>query len=191
MTNKYFLTTCFLFIIFSSVYSQEKQHEADLINLKRHKVGLFLGNTLIHEVRNSHTGNEQYVLAPTFGLDYEYWLSHKWAVGTYNELAFLNIEVEKNEEEYIKRENVMLFSGVLVFEPFERFSIFAGTGIETDPNQTLWIRYLGVEYAFIRNDDWEVSVSTGYINKELYDAFTFGVVIGRRFGKDISSKHHN
>ncbi len=190
MIKIYFLTACLQVIFYSSLLAQENSHELDNITLKRHKIGLFLGNTLIHEVRNTQTGKEQYVLAPTFGIDYEYWISHKWAIGTYNELAFLNIEVEKNEEEYIKRENVLLFSGVIVFEPFERFSIFAGTGIETDPNETFWIGYFGVEYAFIKSDGWEVAISTGYINKEIYDGFTFGVVIGRRFGKDIPSKHH-
>jgi hypothetical protein len=158
--------------------------------LKRHKVSVVFGDAVVHGVHNSHTGKEQYELVPSFGIDYEYWLSHKWAIATYNEIVFSNIIVEHDEEEYIERETALLFSGVLVFEPLKRFTVFAGTGVEKDPNHTLMVAYLGTEYAFIRSDDWEVSIGAGYISKELYDSFTFGIVIGRRFGKEIHSKHH-
>ncbi len=180
--------------LFSSVsiivHAQEDSHGTTTHNLKRHKVSAVFGDAVVHGAHNSHTGKEQYELVPSFGIDYEYWLSHKWAIGTYNEVVFSNIMIEHDEEEYIERETALLFSGVLVFEPVKRFSVFAGTGVEKDPNHTLMVAYLGVEYAFIRSDDWEVSFGAGYINKELYDSFNFGIVIGRRFGKGIPSKHH-
>jgi hypothetical protein len=191
MIKLYFLTVFSLVLCINSLQAQEEHHPKTENSLKRHKLGLFTGNTLIHGVHNTHTGKEQYVLAPTFGLDYEYWFSHKWAIGTYNEVAFLNIEVEQDHEVFVKRETGMLFSGVVVYEAFPRFSIFAGTGVEVDPSHTLWIRYLGLEYAFIRSDNWEVSFAAGYVNKDLYDAFTFGFVIGRRFGNAIPSHHRN
>ena len=160
--------------------------------LKRHKLGAFLGNAVIHGVHNTKTGHEQYVLAPTFGIDYEYWINHKWAVGTYNEVAHMDLEViTEDHEEYIKRENALLLSAVVVYEPIHNLGIFAGTGIETDPHHTFWIRYMGLEYAFVRCNDWDVSVAVGYVNKDAYDVFTFGVVIGRRFGKHIPSKSHH
>ena len=191
MKVRHFLIAIVFIFTINPVLAQEEHHKKSEISLKRHKIGFFIGNTLIHEVHNTHTGKEQYVLAPTFGLDYEYWLSHKWAIGTYNEIAFLNIEVEQDHEEFVKRETGLLFSGVVVYEAFPRFSVFAGTGLEKDPHHTLWIRYLGLEYAFIRSDNWEVSVAAGYVNKDLYDAFTFGIVIGRRIGKNIPSKRHH
>ena len=110
-------------LFFNPLLAQEDSHEASEHSINRHKVGLFLGNSLIHEVHNTQTGKEQYVLAPTFGLDYEYWISHKWAIGTYNELAFLSIEVEHEHEEFVKRENVLLFSGVVIYELFPKFSV--------------------------------------------------------------------
>ena len=191
MNKLLFLVVCFLVQGINTVQAQEEHHAESGNLLKRHKIGIFTGNTLIHDVHNTHTGKEEYVLAPTFGLDYEYWFSHKWAIGTYNEVAFLNIEVEEDHEVFVKRETGMLFSGVVVYEAFPRFSIFAGTGVEVDPHHTLWIRYLGLEYAFIRSDNWEVSVAAGYVNKDLYDAYTFGFVIGRRFGKPIPTHHRN
>ena len=188
----YFLNAILLLFTSSFSNAQESSHHEALNPLKRHKVGAFLGNSLIHEVHNTITGKEQYVLAPTFGLDYEYWINHKWAVGTYNEIAHLDIEVHSEDhEEFIKRENVALFSGVVVFEPIHNFGIFAGTGFETDPHHTFWIRYLGLEYTFIRSNNWDVSLAAGYVNKDLYDAFTFGIVIGRRFGKNIPTKRHH
>lgn len=192
MRKIYFLTICSLALFFNSLQAQEEQEHSSIEHaMKRHRVGVFLGNALIHGVKNTQTGHEQYVLAPTLGLDYTYSFSHKWGIGTYNELNHLDIEVKSdNEEEYIKRENTLLFSGVVVFEPVRNFGIFAGTGVETDPNETLWVRYFGLEYTFIHTDDWHVSLSVGYINKEKYDAFNFGVVISRGFGKNVPLKHH-
>ena len=137
MIKIYFLTVFCLVLFFNPILAQEEHHAETEVSLKRHKLGLFTGNTLIHGVHNTHTGKEQYILAPTFGLDYEYWLSHKWAIGTYNEVAFLNIEVEQDHEVFVKRETGMLFSRVVVYEAFPRFSIFAGTGVEVDPSHTL------------------------------------------------------
>lgn len=192
MKVTYFLAIAAILFVSTVSFAQEEHHETLEGSLKRHKVAAVLGYSLIHGVQNTQTGKEQYLIAPTFGLDYEYWISHKWAIGTYNEFAHVDIEVETEQhEEFIKRENAMLFSVVGIYEAFPRFSIFGGTGVETDPHHTFWIRYIGMEYSFIRSDDWDVSVNTGYINKDLYDAFTFGIVIGRRFGKNISSKKHH
>ncbi len=192
MKKNHFFTAIFFFAMIGFSYAQEEDHNSHENSLKRHKLGVFLGNAIIHGVHNTKTGHEQYVLAPTFGIDYEYWINSKWAIGTYNEIAHLDIEVEtETHEEFIKRENAMLFSVVTVFEPIHHLGIFAGTGIETDPHHTFWIRYLGLEYTFIRANNWDVSVSAGYVNKDLYDAFTVGVVIGRRFGSHIPVKQHH
>jgi len=166
--------------------AQSEEHES----LKRNKIAIVCGDAVIHEVRNTTTGNEQYVMAPTFGLDYSYALSHHWAIGTYNEISFLNIEVEDGQDQYVKRENTLLFSLGAGYEISKRFGLFAGAGIETDPNETLKVLYTGAEYTIIRSDDWDVALIAGYITKELYDSFTFGVVIGRRFGKNIPSRLH-
>jgi hypothetical protein len=188
MKKTYFLIVIAFFAFTDIASAQEEEHHspAEHHSIKRHRVGIFLGNALIHGVKNSQTGKEQYVLAPTVGLDYTYFLSHKWAIGTYNELNHVDIEVETDShEEFIKRENTMLFSGVVVFEPVRNLGIFAGTGFETDPHETLWIRYLGLEYTFINCDDWHVSLTTGFINKDKYNAFNFGVVVSRGFGKTL------
>lgn len=180
-----------LFLLTSSNFTLAQKDSGTSHALKRHKVGAFLGNAVIHGVHNTKTGKEQYVIAPTIGIDYEFWINHKWGIGTYNEVAHMDIEVITENEDYIKRENAMLFSAVAIFEPIHKMAIFAGTGVETDPHHTFWIRYMGLEYAIVRCNDWDISVNAGYVNKDLYDAFTFGVVIARRFGKNIPSKNHH
>ncbi len=195
MKKIYFLIAIVFFAFTGISSAQEEEHATaptKHVNIKRHRVGVFLGNALIHGVKNTQTGKEQYVLAPTLGIDYTYLLSHKWAIGTYNELNHIDIEVETDaHEEFIKRENTMLFSGVIVFEPVRHLGIFAGTGFETDPHETFWIRYLGLEYSFINCEDWHVSLTAGLINKEKYNAFNFGVVISRGLGKSLPMKGHH
>ena len=91
MIKIYFLTLFSLVLFFNPILAQEEHHEESEVSLKRHKLGLFLGNALIHGIHNTQTGKEQYILAPTFGIDYEYWISHKWAIGTYNEIEHFDI----------------------------------------------------------------------------------------------------
>ena len=119
MKSFQFSALSLIFFVTTSLFAQhETQHRTES-PLKRHKVGVFVGNALIHGVHNTNTGKEQYVIAPTVGLDYEYWINHKWAIGTYNEIAHIDIEViTEDHEEFIKRENAMLFSAVALFEPF-------------------------------------------------------------------------
>ncbi|NJN24559.1 MAG: hypothetical protein HC819_00415 [Cyclobacteriaceae bacterium] len=83
-----YLTITTTVVFFNALYAQEVSHESHEENLKRNKIGLYLGNSVIHEVHNNKTGKEQYVLAPTFGLDYEYALTHRFALGLYNEISF-------------------------------------------------------------------------------------------------------
>ena len=193
MSKIFLITALVFFSIFSITHAQQEDQDNEGIHgLKRHKIGAFLGNALIHSVHNTQTGNEQYVIAPTFGIDYEYWINHRWAIGTYNEVAHMDLEViNEDHEESIKRENALLLSAVAVYEPIRNLGIFAGTGIETDPNHTFWIRYMGLEYSFVRCNNWDVSIAVGYVNKDAYDAFTFGIVVGRRFGKEIPSGGHH
>ncbi len=66
MRKVYFLTALIFFGFAGFILAQETQeHNPSSHTLKRHKVGAFLGNSLIHGVKNTQSGKEQYVLAPT------------------------------------------------------------------------------------------------------------------------------
>jgi hypothetical protein len=65
------------FIFISPVFSQEHSgHEEE--GLKRHRISFIWGNTLVPAGKNAHNEDSE-VLFPTWGLTYEYILSHRFA----------------------------------------------------------------------------------------------------------------
>jgi hypothetical protein len=149
---------------------------------RRHKLALLQATSWVPQGRDPETGAKQTVLAPTYGIAYEYWLTDRFALGTYDDVEFINISVEGEDGELLRRENVVVLSGVLVWEPRRPWTVAVGSGAEIDNHETLWIGRIGAEYAFELPNAWELAVSAGYVNKDVYDAVSLGLTVGRRFG---------
>ena len=69
MNKLLFLVVCVLVQGINMVQAQEEHHEESENALKRHKIGLFTGNTLIHDVHNTHcTLQDDFIIpCPKFG----------------------------------------------------------------------------------------------------------------------------
>jgi hypothetical protein len=152
---------------------------------RRHKVGLFVGTSLVPEVLDPESGREQTVVAAAWGLDYEYWLTRRFALATYNEVEFVNFVVEDRAGEALRRQDVYVLSAVGVFAPVRRWTLIAGVGVEIDQSRNLRVGRFGAEHVVLEDGTREVSLALGYVRKEIYDVFSFGVSVGRRFGARV------
>ncbi|KXX70199.1 hypothetical protein [Flammeovirga sp. SJP92] len=162
-------------------------HHQEEENFKRHKLAIYMGYTYIPQAIPTHEG----LLVPTFGLDYTFRISEKWAVGLINDIEIAQYMVEvKNGSghedhghlEALEREYAYVGSLVVFYSPWEGWNIGAGPGIEIERNKNLFVGKFIFEKEFKLHDGWELSPNFQYdIKEKLYDTWTFGVSIGKRF----------
>jgi hypothetical protein len=105
---------------------------------------------------------------PSWSLNYDYWLSDKWAIGVQTDLIIESFVIEHGDEELLEREYPVLVAGVAIFKPFRRFSFVGG---------------LGVEYGTYLGAKWEVGVAATWDMKwDYYDAWELNSTVSRLFG---------
>ena len=147
----------------------------------RHKIAVFTGNTWVR--KGNFEGNPDAVLVPTFGLDYEYWIHHRVAIGLFNDYELGQYIVEKENGESIIRENVFISTMVLIGEPVKGWALFAGGGIELEKNEHFWVIRIGTEYAWALPKNWTIAITASWDIKNEYDAIAGGIALGKHFGK--------
>ncbi|WP_076662184.1 hypothetical protein [Mangrovimonas sp. DI 80] len=147
----------------------------------RNKLAFYAGYSWIPEGRDIDTGEKEVIIAPTFGFSYEYWLTERWAIGTYNDVEIVNLHVENSKGDFLERENATVLSVAGTWEALPRWTVSLGGGIETDAHETLWIVRLGSEFILLEKNNWELSVGFNYIYKDVYDIFGLGFVYGLKF----------
>ena len=158
-------------------HEEHQEHEA----LKRHQLALFTGYTWVPK-GNPHEGDpEGTVIAPTIGIDYSFWISHKWGVGLYNDLELTSYVIETSADTTIPREYAYVGAIVGVFEPTPGLGLFAGPGVELEPHENFFVLKVGFEYAFAIANGWSTGFVFGYDFKEEYDSFALGISVARRF----------
>jgi hypothetical protein len=156
---------------------------------KRQKFAFYQGTSWIPKARNPSTGEKQTLLAPAYGLVYEYWFTHRVGLGTYDDIDLVNTQVESDDGDLVKRENTVSLTGALVFVPGKHWTVSAGPGVEFEHHETVWLVRLGAEYGFELPKDWELSVGASYKFKDFYDSWGLGLTIGRRFGSRLPLLH--
>ncbi|MBD0403558.1 hypothetical protein [Flammeovirga sp. EKP202] len=169
------------------ISSKATIHHHEEEDFKRHKVSVYMGYTYIPQAIPSQEG----LLVPTFGLDYVYQFSEKWSIGLINdiEIAQYMVEVknsgshgEHGHLETLDREYAYVGSLVIFYSPWESWKIGVGPGFEIEKNKNLFVGKFIFEKEFKLHDGWELSPNFQYDMKEkLYDTWTFGVSIGKRF----------
>ncbi|MDG3583801.1 MULTISPECIES: hypothetical protein [Galbibacter] len=176
----------FLFLSFS-VLAQEaantagEQNSNETETFKHHKPAIFTGYSWVPQGRNENTGEKETIFVPSIGFSYEYWFSEKWAIGTYNDVEIVKYEVERDDEDIdLKRENALSLSLAAVYEVLPKWTLIAGGGLDIDKNETLPILHLATEYVILEKNATELSVSLSYNNKEYYDTFSIGLVLGKK-----------
>ena len=147
----------------------------------RNKLAFYAGYSWIPDGRNIETNEKETIIAPTFGFSYEFWLSERWAIGTYNDVEIVNLQVEGKGGEYLERENATVLSLGVTYEIFPRLTASLGGGIETDSHETLGILRIGSELILLEKNNWELSVGFTYIHKDVYDILGLGFVYGFKF----------
>ena len=164
-------------------YGQEEAPEAEAEGGK-HDIGITLSHSFISK-GSDNNGGRKLISVPSWGLKYNYHISHKWAVGWHNDLLIERFVIERSEEEggVLVRDFPVASLIMATHKPGSKGWAFAfGAGIELEENESFGVLRAGIEYGLELPKLWEVAFEFNYdIILEAYDSFNIGVGIHKHF----------
>jgi hypothetical protein len=177
--------TIFLTINVSAQEVSEENKNSSKHSFKRHNISLLWGNTIVPAAKTAE-GENSVILFPSWGINYEYKIKHNYGVALMNEFEMQSYAVEHDEHAEIEREYPIITSVVFVYEPVRHLALFAGPGIEFEKSHNFSIIKAGAALTFSLPKNYGIALEVSYERKnKTYDAWTFGLLIGKGFGKTI------
>ena len=132
---------------FAQEHSEETHHYSDE-SKKHHQIGLLIGHT--HISQGIQEGKRRWKVLPAFGINYNYWINDKWAIGLHTDIVLDTYEVERyldgGSEEIIERETPIAPALIIAYKPFEHISFLVGPGYEIEKEENLEFVRLEAEY---------------------------------------------
>jgi len=188
---KFFHILLILSIVISipgRIYGQEETEshsDNHRHSFKKHNISVLWGNTIVPAAKTA-SEEKSVLLFPSWGLNYEYVFNKHLGVALMNEFEMQSYVIEHNEHAEIEREYPIISSIVLIYEPVRHLAIFAGPGIEFEKTHNYSIIKAGVAVKFPLPKYFGIAVELSYERKnKTYDAWTFGIIIGKGFGKTL------
>lgn len=171
---------CVLMII-----SAKAQVEDAKDNKKFHRLTLVMGHTNVPTGLDL-AGKKKWLSLASWGLDYDYWFSEKWAAGLHTDVVLQNFKVEVpvslEPNKILQRSTPVSLVPTAIYKPIERLSVLAGVGAEVSKEETLALLRIGADVGWEINEKYEVSFSfVSDFKLEAYSSFTLGIGVSRIF----------
>jgi hypothetical protein len=196
------LTFCIVLFSLNPLFSQENDNDAEHNSeiheehFHKHAVSLIMSHT--HIASGIKDGASKWLIVPSIGINYNYNINEKWAIGLHNDLIIEEFEVEdpnsgnhdheafyKGYEEpiaKIERHNPISSAIMVSYKPIEHLALMAGGGMEFSSGENFGVIRFGLEAPFHIPHNWEVLGSFAYdININAYNSFTLGIGIAKLF----------
>jgi hypothetical protein len=170
---------CFFLNGIDTAVAQEVNKES----IKHHHIVFTIGHSHIPS-SVSAVSDKKMVLIPTWGFAYEYLFTKHIGLGWKNEIEVSNYIITNNEGNEVERENPFSTSIVFLYNPIEGLGFFIGPGVELEKEENFFIFSIGVSYEIEFADTWDLAPELTYESKGGHTgAITFGLSIGKRFGR--------
>ena len=180
---KYICISAFLLLLFAGEVAAQEQHHSSPKIIHRHnslphfRAAAFISHTFIPGVAEG-----QRVAIPSYGLDLEYWWSHKLGIGLHNDLELETFIIEAGREEFLEREYPVVSSLDLLYRPWKGLVLQVGPGIEVDRNKSFLLFRVGLEYEVELSHHWDLYPTVFYDAREdAYTTLSVGLGVGKRF----------
>lgn len=174
------IVSILLSLVCMKAFSQHEAHDQheEVHPSTYHKLSLVMANSLI---TNSVDRNNEILIVPTFGVNYDYWFQRKWAIGLHTDLVLQQYKVELHHDERIlERENPVALCAMVSYQIIPRWAIMGGYGIELERNENINLFRFGLEYGIPLKDHWELAFTLEYDHKiKAYSSVMFGVVFSK------------
>lgn len=182
ITKSIFFFLISLLLSFQIVAQEKNQRTESKKGLQQ--LSLFMSHSHI-AAGASDAGGKEWIVVPSWGLDYNYWISAQWAIGVHSDMMIQSFKVkEGNEAEgsTIERTRPIAILPVVVFKPKEHSSFIVGLGKEFAAEGNLTLMRIGYEYGLDIGNQWELSAGIAYDLKfNAYDTWILGLGISRSF----------
>ena len=140
--------------------------------------GLSIGHTWVPTGEN-FKGERDYVVVPSWGLDFMAELNDKWGIVLANEIQVQRFLVETSHENVIEREYPFTSVVEITYRMPFGLAAFIGPGVELETHKNYFVYRVGAEYAIPINQNWFVKPAIAYEMKELeYSILNIGLGIG-------------
>jgi hypothetical protein len=162
------------------LFSQHQENH-DILEYK-HGISFIIGHTYISQgIKND---NDNWISAPSFGINYNFRLNEKWTFGLHNDIIIESFAVQlSNKDEVIDR--VFPISNIIMANYWltESWTLAAGAGVEWERNEHFEMIRLGTEYAVnLNKSKYDVFFTLNYdILINAFDTINFGIGLSRLF----------
>lgn len=130
-----------------TLYAQEEKQPGGEVFKPFHQLGLTIGHEHAFSGRDENNKKEIAIL-PFWGLDYNFQLASKFAIGLHTDFIVENFKVEKNtgdeEKEVIERTKPIAPALMGFYKPAERWSFGFGVGGEFAKEENYFLNRLAV-----------------------------------------------
>ncbi|MXV53236.1 hypothetical protein GS399_19900 [Pedobacter sp. HMF7647] len=152
-----------------------------------HELAVSINHTHVFEGRDAD-GKKKSLTLPSWGIDYTFGFSPRWAVGLHTDLTIEKFKVESTsengEKEEIERSYPIAPALMCIFKPGKHFSFLLGIGEEFAKEENLTLNRAGIEYDGELPKGWEVFGTLSYdFRWNAYDTWGLGLGIAKKFGK--------
>lgn len=180
MTQK-LLFTLVLLLCVTFVNAQEKENKEEKEFAERkHSIALLINHTQIAE--GLENGEKKWISLPSWGIDYNYEINERWAIGLHSDIVVESFVVEHNDGTEIERSSPFASAVVGMFKPIKNFSLVLGAGGEFSKEENLFLIRAGIEYGYRFHDDWELIANiTNDLKINTYNSWSIGLGIARKF----------
>lgn len=174
----YFSCACFLCLAWRVDAQHKEKHEH---HPPYQKITMVMANSIV--TNNIDEGNNDILIIPTIGLNYDYWFHKKWGIGLHNDILLQQYKIERHHDQReLVRENPVAICAILSFEPFPRWILMGGYGLELEKNQNINLFRFGIEYGIPLKDSWELGFNFEYDHKiKAYSSFMIGIGFSKIF----------
>ena len=176
-----FILLLFLFIT-ASGHAQEENNEESEKGV--HRISLAICHNNISQGARSESSDVKWLSLPAWSLDYDYWLSDKWAIGLHTDFIVEDFYVKANlsDEEILERSSPIAPAVVGIFKPTKHSSFLFGVGAEFAKEENLFLNRIGYEWGTEITEDWELGITACYdFRWNAYDSYLIGIGVSRKF----------
>jgi len=144
-----------------------------------HRLTLGLGHT--HLSQGKIEGETEWLPIASWTLNYDYWVSDKWAIGLQNDWILETFIVKQDGGEELERKKPWAMVPVAMYKFANSWTAIGGVGAEFSEGRTLTMTRLGLEYGWHLPNNLEVGLAAVWDGKWGYYnswglAFTFSKI---------------